>query len=329
MKEDRLNILVIGLGSMGKRRIRLLSERPNVTIYGVDSNPERCKEVYETLHVQCYESINAAIASHPIHAAMVCTSPISHANIIHECLQRKLHVFTELNLVQDRYDENVELAKENGCVLFLSSTFLYRKEPEYIIDVVRQTEGKLNYNYHIGQFLPDWHPWESYNNYFIGNPRTNGCREILAIELPWLVTCFGEVKSVQVAKSRNTTLNILYDDNYQMLIEHANGTKGTLSVDVVARKAVRRFEVYGENLYLTWDGKPNTVNHYDIENKTDRFVDFEDASEHRDGYADFVTENPYREEIAAFLNEMQGVHSGKWDFRKDMKVLSLIDQIEA
>lgn len=329
MRNEHLNILVIGLGSMGKRRIRLLSEHSDVTIFGVDSNPDRCKEVQETLHVQCYESIDAAVSAQPIQAAMVCTSPLSHANIIHECLQHKLHVFTELNLVQDRYDENIALAKENGVVLFLSSTFLYRTEPEYIIDTVKHTEGALNYNYHIGQYLPDWHPWESYNNYFIGNPRTNGCREIMAIELPWLVTCFGEIKSVQVLKSKNTNLNITYNDNYQLLIEHTNGTKGTLSVDVVTRKAVRRFEVYGENLYLTWDGKPTTVNHYDIENKADRFVNFSDASEHREGYAEFVTENPYREEISAFLNEIQGVHSAKWDFEKDKEVLAIIDTIEA
>lgn len=314
---------------MGKRRIRLLSERPNVTIFGVDSNQERCKEVQNTLHVQCYESIDAAVSDQPIQAAMVCTSPLSHANIIHECLSRKLHVFTELNLVQDRYDENIALAKKNGVVLFLSSTFLYRTEPDYVINTVKQTEGKMNYNYHIGQYLPDWHPWESYNNYFIGNSRTNGCREIMAIELPWLVTCFGGIKSVQVLKSKNTNLNITYNDNYQLLIEHINGTHGTLSVDVVARKAVRRFEVYGENLYLTWDGKPTTVNHYDIVNKVDRLVNFVEASEHREGYAEFVTENPYREEIAAFLDEIRGVHSAKWDFEKDKEVLAIIDTIEA
>ena len=329
MRNEHLNMLVIGLGSMGKRRIRLLSERPNVTIFGVDSNPDRCKEVQETLHVQCYESIDAAVSAQLIHAAMVCTSPLSHANIIHECLSKKLHVFTELNLVQDRYDENIALAKENGGVLFLSSTFLYRTEPEYIIDTVKHSEGVLNYNYHIGQYLPDWHPWESYNNYFIGNPRTNGCREIMAIDMPWLVTAFGAITNVQVLKGKNTTLNVNYNDNYLMLIEHESGAKGVVAVDVMSRKAVRRFEVYGENLYLTWDGTPDSLMRYDIENKKEVQIQFDDASEHQEGYAAFVTENPYREEIAAFLDEIQGLRSAKWDFEKDKEVLAIIDTIEA
>lgn len=43
-----MKIIVIGLGSMGKRRIRLLSEHKNVEIFGIDSQEIRCAEVMET-----------------------------------------------------------------------------------------------------------------------------------------------------------------------------------------------------------------------------------------------------------------------------------------
>ena len=42
-----MKIIVIGLGSMGKRRIRLLTEKKEIELFGVDSNKERCKEVSE------------------------------------------------------------------------------------------------------------------------------------------------------------------------------------------------------------------------------------------------------------------------------------------
>ena len=51
-----------------------------------------------------------ALSKHTIDCAFVCTSPLSHADIIHECLQHDIHVFTEINLVPDRYDENLHLA---------------------------------------------------------------------------------------------------------------------------------------------------------------------------------------------------------------------------
>ena len=325
-----MKIIVIGLGSMGKRRISLLSEHKDIEFFGIDSQESRCAEVKEKFGLKCYASIaDACAAEHP-DAAVISTSPLSHAAIIKECLTNNLHVFTEINLVSDGYAENMALAKEKSRVLFLSSTFLYRKETQTIIEKANNAKCPLNYIYHIGQYLPDWHPWESYNNYFIGNPRTNGCREIMAIDLPWIVTAFGPIKRVSAVKSKNTKLNINYNDNYLITIEHENGNKGVLAVDVVTRKAIRHIDVFGEQFQMSWNGTADSLTEYDIENKVEKKVKFEDASEHVDGYAAFVTENPYREELNAFLAQIANPKSiPAWTFEKDYELLKVIDQIEA
>lgn len=325
-----MKIIVIGLGSMGKRRIRLISEHKDVELYGIDSQASRCAEVKEKFGIDCYTSIDEACNAQPIEAAIISTSPLSHAAIIKDCLLHNLHVFTEINLVQDGYDENIALAKEKGRVLFLSSTFLYRKETQAIIEKVHSAKCPLNYIYHVGQYLPDWHPWESYNNYFIGNPKTNGCREIMAIDLPWVVTAFGDVTDIKVMKSRNTKLNISYNDNYLIMLQHSSGAKGVFAVDVVARKPYRHIDIYGEDIQLSWNGTADSLFEYDIEAKTDRNIVFDDASEHVEGYAAFITENPYREELNAFLKQIEDSNfKPAWNFEKDKSVLNLIDQIEA
>lgn len=325
-----MKIIVIGLGSMGKRRIRLMSEHKDVVIFGIDSQESRCNEVKEKFGVTCYNSIDEACNAQSIEAAIISTSPLSHSAIIKECLSHNLHVFTEINLVQDGYDENIALAKEKGKVLFLSSTFLYRKETQTIIEKVHEAKCPLNYIYHVGQYLPDWHPWESYNNYFISNPKTNGCREIMAIDLPWIVTAFGAIKDVKVMKSKNTDLNIQYNDNYLIMLEHDNGSKGVFAVDVVSRKPYRHIDVYGEQLQLSWNGTADSLNQYDIESKKEVNIVFENASEHVEGYAAFVTENPYREELNAYLKQIAGNNSAlAWDFEKDKIVLDWIDKIES
>lgn len=324
-----MKIIVIGLGSMGKRRIRLMSEHKEVELFGIDSQVSRCTEVKEKFGIECYASIDEACNAHQIEAAIISTSPLSHAAIIKECLSHNLHVFTEINLVQDGYDENIALAEERGKVLFLSSTFLYRKETQTIIEKVRAAKCPLNYIYHVGQYLPDWHPWESYNNYFIGNPKTNGCREIMAIDLPWIVTAFGPIKRVYAVKSKNTVLNISYNDNYLITLEHESGAKGVFAVDVVARKPYRHIDVYGEQFQLSWNGTADSLNQYDIESKEEVNIAFENASEHVEGYAAFVTENPYREELNAYLKQIAGNNSAPaWDFERDKTVLDWIDKIE-
>ena len=325
-----MKIIVIGLGSMGKRRLRLLSERNDVELFGIESQESRCEEVKEKFGITCFKSIAEAVESEHIEAAIISTSPLSHAAIIKECLTHNLHVFTEINLVQDGYEENMALAKEKDLVLFLSSTFLYRKETQTIIEKVHNAKCPLNYIYHVGQYLPDWHPWESYNNYFIGNPRTNGCREIMAIDLPWVVSAFGPIKSVSAIKSKNTELNITYNDNYLITLVHESGHKGVFAVDVVARKSGRNIEIFGEELHLSWNGTADSLKVFNIEEKKDEVVSFDDASEHVEGYAAFVTENPYREELNSFLKQIADRnYTPAWDFEKDKAVLDIIDQIEA
>ena len=325
-----MKIIVIGLGSMGKRRLRLLSERNDVELFGIDSQESRCEEVKEKFGITCFKSITEAVEAENIEAAVISTSPLSHAAIIKECLTHNLHVFTEINLVQDGYEENMALAKEKNLVLFLSSTFLYRKETQTIIEKVQNAKCPLNYIYHVGQYLPDWHPWESYNSYFIGNPRTNGCREIMAIDLPWVVSAFGPIKSVSAIKSKNTELNITYNDNYLITLEHESGHKGVFAVDVVARKSGRNIEIFGEQLHLSWNGTADSLKVFNIEEKKDEIISFDDASEHVEGYAAFVTENPYREELNFFFKQIADRdYSPDWDFEKDKVVLDIIDQIEA
>lgn len=325
-----MKIIVIGLGSMGKRRIRLISENKEVELFGIDSQESRCAEVKDKFSITCYNSIDEACKAQNIDAAIISTSPLSHASIIKECLEHNLHVFTEINLVQDGYDENISLAKSKGKVLFLSSTFLYRKETQTIIEKVHEAKCPLNYIYHVGQYLPDWHPWEDYNNYFIGNKRTNGCREILAIDLPWIVSAFGDIIEVKVSKSKNTTLNIDYNDSYLILLEHKTGARGCFAVDVVARKPFRHMDIYGESFQLSWGGTSDSLIVYDIANKSDNVIDIQNSSEHVEGYAKFITENQYREELNAFLRKINDPSFvPHWTFEQDKKVLDWIDIIES
>ncbi len=237
-------------------------------------------------------------------------------------------MFSELNLVADGYEQNIALAKKNDQILFMSSTFLYRDEIREIKSQVRRVKSPLNYTYHVGQYLPDWHPWESYKDYFVGDKRSNGCRELFAIELPWLIDVFGEIVNVNVVKNKISTLNIDYNDNYLVVIEHSSGHKGTLALDVISRKAVRNLEVFGEELFLSWNGSPTGLKVYDFENKTDMEIDVYNEIDQLGNYAKFVVENAYLNEIVSFF---ESIHERKvpiYTFENDLEIIKLIDKIE-
>ena len=322
-----MNIVVIGLGSMGKRRIRLIKEMyPEYHVMGVDGREDRRKEAADLFDMQTFESMGAVDSD--VDCAFISTSPLSHASIISECLQRGWHVFTELNLVDTGYDDNMKLAHDKGVTLFLSSTFFYREEIRYIRSKITD-DKKWNYVYHIGQYLPDWHPWENYKDFFVGDKRTNGCREIMAIELPWLTGTFGNVSDAKVVSDKMTDLNIGFDDNYMMVLEHENGNKGTLIVDVVSPVAVRKLEVYSEGAYLSWNGTPDSVSEFDPEAKKLNPVVLNEAVEHMEGYSSFVVENAYKNEIREFFDVVLNGKTPLYGFEQDKKILELIDRLGA
>lgn len=321
-----MKIVVIGLGSMGKRRIRLIKEMyPEYAIIGIDGRPDRREDASKQFAIECTDSINNIEVAD---CAFICTSPLSHNTLIHECLLKGWNVFTELNLVPDGYLENMALAEKMKKTLFLSSTFFYREEIRYIRSKVVE-DKKWNYSYHIGQYLPDWHPWESYKDFFLGDKRTNGCREIMAIELPWLIGTFGEVESVNVLSDKLTELNIDYKDNFIIHIQHKNGNKGSLIVDVVSPVAVRKLEVYSEGRYIFWNGTPDSVAEFDTDNKKLVNVTLMEQTEHMEGYSAFVVENAYKNEIREFFNVVEGVSLAQYGFEQDLRVLKLINTIGA
>lgn len=324
-----MKVIVIGLGSMGKRRIRLMQKMPEVNkITGIDSKTDRCKEVEELYGITTAESISKALENEMYDCAFVCTSPLSHNTIINECLSNNLHVFTEINLVSDGYKENIQMAKEKDRILFLSSTFLYREETQYIREKVKSQNKPVNYVYHIGQYLPDWHPWEQYNNFFVGNKRTNGCREIMAIEMPWLCESFGEIESVSSIHDKMSNLQLSYDDNYVVQVKHKNGNKGVLIIDVVSRQAVRNFEAYSEDMYLSWNGTPQGLSEYSFDNKKLESIQLYENIEHREGYQSTVIENAYSHEIQEFFSVINKERKQSYGFEKDLLTLQWIDRIE-
>lgn len=325
-------IVVIGLGSMGKRRIRLLREfDSSFILIGVDSSESRRNEVESSFNMEVFASLDEALARHNLSVAFVCTGPEAHARIITQSLSAGLHVFTEINLIDSQYDENIELARQKGKVLFLSSTGMYRSEVAYIKSRAQSCKKTGGYRYHVGQYLPDWHPWEDYRKMFLANKKTNACREILAVELPWITDAFGDVVSFHSYHKKVSDLDVAYDDLFQIILEHETGIIGSFTVEVVSRTPTRKFEYFNEELQILWDGTPTGLMSYDLESGNLEKIDFYEKERPKQisSYANYVIENAYFDEVKNFFGVIRGAEKPRHTFEKDKRILELISRIGA
>ncbi len=321
--------MVIGLGSMGKRRIRLLQKNfIDIDIVGVDPKLDRLKEVHCDFGIKTFESINKALENRTIQGAFVCTSPITHSTIISECLTKNLHIFTEINLINENYSELIASASDKDVTLFLSSTMLYRKEVQYIQERVKASKKKICYRYHLGKYLPDWHPWENYKEFFVADKRTNGCREIFGIELPWIIKTFGKVKRIQVLKDKVTDLDIDYNDIYFVNIKHEHGHQGVFIADIVSRSAIRNLEIISEDFQLRWDGTPSIIQELDLSEKKFKTVAMNQFYYDEKYNQKNIVDTTYLEELEYFFAIVNGGNNFCYGFEEDSYTISLIDQIE-
>ena len=313
---------------MGKRRIRLIRRMdPSLIVCGVDGQETRREEAAEQFGIACFPTIAEAAAEGLPEAGFVCTSPLAHHAIIMELLQMGAHVFTELNLVSDGYEEMIDLARKKEKVLFLSSPFLFRKDVRFMIEQSR--DRRVDYIYHTGQYLPDWHPWENYKDFFVGNARTDACREIMAVDFPWLLAAFGKVKDIHVRKSKNSSLELDYDDNYVISMEHENGSKGVFVCDLLSRKGGRSADIFAEDLYLQWRGTPDSLSRWDTTlGKSVPVETYTEELEHQAAYASNIIENAYTAEIETFFRVIDGAASAPYTFEDDLYTINLINQIE-
>ena len=162
----------------------------------------------------------------------------------------------------------------------------------------------------------------------MGRKDTNGCREIFAIELPWLVDTFGDIKAVHSIHRKVSELEIDYDDSYQVLIEHTSGVMGNLSVDIVTPKAGRDLEIWSEGFHIGWKGTPDTLTRFSNATKETENVSLYTQVERKEGYNQFIVENAYYDELVNFIHSVEQKEQPRHSFEKDAKILAWINEIE-
>lgn len=139
---------------------------------------------------------------------------------------------------------------------------------------------------------------------------------------------FGNVKTFNVLANKKTALNVNYNDNYIILFEHENENFGSLAIDVMSRKPVRNLEIFGENIYLSWNGTPDGLKRYNYADKKEENISLYNEINKNSDYASFIIENAYESELRTFLDQIYGKDKSRYTFGDDLKVISLINQIE-
>lgn len=327
-REDMKKYLIIGLGSMGKRRIRCLEALGivNSNIYGMDIRADRCLEAKAKYGINIIAS-EEELDFDDINAVIVSLPPDKHFEGVQVALKHNKPVFVEASVV---IEDVRKIKKSNVNNLFIapSCTFIFHPAIKAIKEIIKsEIYGRVcNFSYHSGQYLPDWHPWEDVNEFYVSNRITGGAREIVPYELTWIVDVLGYPNEIKGYFRKTTYIGCDIEDSYVCSLDYGNMV-GSLLVDVVARNAIRNLVINFQDAQLQWRSDREQLEIYIPREDIWKRIALEDMI-HEEGYARTINENMYIEEIDSFLKGIENHEFYPTTIEKDILVLELLNAIE-
>lgn len=326
--------LVIGLGSMGKRRVRnLIALGHKENIAGFDPRTDRTAEAAE-YGIPVFNDFDEAIKEWKPTRFMISTPPNFHSKYMNIALENNIHSFIEASVVDSKEIINISSkTKGQSLVMAPSCTMRFYPGPIKVKALVEEKAigDVLYFNYQIGQYLPDWHPWEKIQDFYVSNPDTGGAREIVPFELTWLNDVFGDSTPLTCVRRKLTDMPADIEDIYSCVLEYPGNILGNLTVEVISRpKATRECRIIGSKGEIIFSGETNSVKY--INTDMDDWKEFSfDSGTVQSGY--IYPEEPYINEVKAFIEAVENVQDGQPNnypntLEEDYKILQTLYKLE-
>lgn len=318
VREVPLRFLVIGCGSIGKRHISNLIALNMEDILAFDVRNDRRDEVESRFGIATLDNLEDAWGHRPDVALITVPSSL-HIPLALQAAKHGCHLFIEKPL-SDRMegvDVLLEVVRERNLVTLVGCNMRFHPGLVKIKSLLNEDAiGKvIAARVEVGQYLPDWHPWEDYRKSYSANRSLGGGVILDAIhEIDYIRWLLGEVREVFCFADKLSALEIDTEDTAAILMRFENGIIGEVHMDYVQRAYSRTCRIIGEEGTILWDFTDNQVKLYLA--KAQEWKVFKLAN-------DFQLNQMYVEEMRHFLRCLSGKGRATLDVFEAKSVLEI------
>lgn len=263
-------ILIVGLGSIGTRHLRIARELfPDADIRVL--RHKECLSIPEYAD-DCFSTVEQAVAFLPQIAVIANPAPF-HVTVAQRLAVAGVHLFIEkpLSSSVDGVAQLIETCYKQGSVLLTGYNLRFLPSLQRFRTLILDNSiGRvLSVRCEIGQYLPTWRPDADYRQSVSARHELGGGVLLeLSHELDYLRWIFGEVEWVKATLSRQSTLEIDVEDTVHLTLgflpvvdkfQHI----GTVNLDFIRHDTTRGCTAIGENGTLRWNGITGVVELYE------------------------------------------------------------------
>ncbi len=304
MKTSVNTVLVVGLGSIGRRHIGIINNIFPKKKIVLLRHSECNKEESESLSIsQCVTTLSDAICAKP-QAAIIANPATKHVEVAKELAINGINILVEkpISTNSRNAQELVDICKNNNTILMVAYNLRFLPSLIYFRQCIQSDLiGRLfSVRSEIGQYLPSWKPGFDYRHGVSAKKSLGGGVLLeLSHEIDYLRWVFGAITWVKAHTSKQSNLEIDVNDNASIIF----GLKGadnkevvaSLNMDFIRHDRTRECYAIGENGTLFWDGVTGQVKFFsDIDHQ---WVKIFESSPERD--------YTYSEEIKSFFKSVE------------------------
>lgn len=252
-----MKALVVGLGSIGVRHLNNLHALGVRELGAVRTRNLPPPVQIVPTEVQLFQRLDQALKQN--FDLVVVANPTSlHLKTLVEALKAGCHVYVEKPVAHEkrylsglaRYVDPRGSRVLVGCQL--------RMHPGLRKIETWMQEGRLGKIYSVqvdlGEYLPDWHPWEDYRQSYAARADQGGGVILTLIhELDYLYWLFGKPKHVFAVGGHRTSLEVTAEDTALISFETEQGICIQLRMDYWRKPPVRYMNIVAEKGIVDWD----------------------------------------------------------------------------
>ena len=249
--------LIIGSGSIGQRHIRNLIQTGVNDIIALRSKKGHYKKLPKDLHVIEVSSWDEAIGKKPDIA--IISNPTSlHLEAASTISNYVKGVFIEKPLSNslDNCQELIDILYKNQVVSFVGHNLMFHPIIKNIIKFYNENDvGEIiNIQCQVGQWLPDWHPYEDYKKaYFSRKDLGGGVALTLIHEIHLVIELAGQPIRVSGEITGYKKLDLDVDVCSDLMLKHKTGPVSQIHLDFLQQPSHRSGLVTFEKAWLGYD----------------------------------------------------------------------------